>query len=129
MFERAKACWPSCTEQQTAPELRLAAIFREQGEQARAQREMKAYVRRTARAFSPRYTLAEYERDAGNRAEELKLLRECNRIDPFYRDLHVRMAEACKALGRDAEAAAGAPPSCAPRPGARRVCRRSTCRR
>ena len=105
MFERAKACWPSCTEQQTAPELRLAAIFREQGEQARAQREMKAYVRRTARAFSPRYTLAEYERDAGNRAEELKLLRECNRIDPFYRDLHVRMAEACKALGRDAEAA------------------------
>jgi len=105
MFQRAKACWPSCTEQETAPELRLARIYRDRGEGAQAQREMKAYVRRTARAFAPRYTLAEFERGADNRAEELKLLRECNRIDPFYRELHVRMAEASAALGRLADAA------------------------
>ena len=105
MFQRAKACWPSCTEQATAPELRLARIYRDQGDRTQAQMEMKAYVRRTARAFAPRYTLAEFERDAGNREEELRLLRECNRIDPFYRELHERMAAACAALGRDAEAA------------------------
>ncbi|MEC8252135.1 MAG: tetratricopeptide repeat protein [Planctomycetota bacterium] len=105
MFGRAKACWPSCTEQATAPELRIAAIYRGRGDQAKAQAEMKAFVRRTARAFAPRFTLAEFERDAGDRAAELKLLRECNRIDPFYRELHVRMAAAYEALGRDAEAA------------------------
>lgn len=105
MFQRAKACWPSCTEQATAPELRLAKIYRDQGDRAQAQMEMKAYVRRTARAFQPRYTLAEFERESDNRAEELKLLKECNRIDPFYRELHVRMADALVALGRRAEAA------------------------
>ncbi|MGC6488013.1 MAG: tetratricopeptide repeat protein [Planctomycetota bacterium] len=105
MFQRAKACWPSCTEQATAPELRLARIYRDQGDRTRAQMEMKAYVRRTARAFAPRYTLAEFEREAGNRDEELRLLRECNRIDPFYRQLHERMGAAYAALGRDAEAA------------------------
>ena len=105
MFQRAKACWPSCTEQATAPELRLAKVYRDQGDRAQAQMEMKAYVRRTARAFQPRYTLAEFERESDNRAEELKLLKECNRIDPFYRELHVRMAEAYAALGRRAQAA------------------------
>ena len=105
MLQRAKSCWPSCTEQATAPELRLARIYRDQGDSTQAQMEMKAYVRRTARAFAPRFTLAEFERDAGNRDEELRLLRECNRIDPFYRDLHEQMAAACAALGRDAEAA------------------------
>ena len=68
MFQRAKACWPSCTEQATAPELRLAKIYRDQGDRARAQMEMKAYVRRTARAFQPRYTLAEFERESDNPA-------------------------------------------------------------
>lgn len=105
MFQRAKACWPNCTEQETAPELRLAKIYRDQGERTQAQMEMKSYVRRTARAFLPRYTLAEFERDAGNRQEELKLLLECNRIDPFYRDLHVRMGDAYEALGKKAQAA------------------------
>jgi len=104
-FQRAKACWPSCTEQGTAPELRLAKIYRDQGERTQAQMEMKSYVRRTARAFVPRFTLAEFERDADNRQEELKLLVECNRIDPFYRELHVRMGDAYEALGKQAKAA------------------------
>lgn len=117
MFERAKACWPSCTEQATAPELRIAAIHRGRGDQAKAQAEMKAYVRRTARAFAPRFTLAEFEREAGDRAAELKLLRECNRIDPFYRELHVRMASAYEALGRAAEAAREYEVAAAVRPG------------
>ncbi|MFN3240132.1 MAG: tetratricopeptide repeat protein [Planctomycetota bacterium] len=105
MFQRAKACWPSCTEQATAPELRLAKIYRDQGERTQAQMEMKSYVRRTARAFVPRYTLAEFEREAGNRNEELRLLLECNRIDPFYRELHERMGDAYEALGKEAQAA------------------------
>ncbi len=105
MFQRAKACWPNCTEQETAPELRLARIYRDRGDRTQAQMEMKAYVRRTARAFAPRFTLAEFERDEGNRQEELRLLVECNRIDPFYRELHVRMADAYAALGQRAKAA------------------------
>tara|TARA_R110002072_G_scaffold87129_6_gene196690 strand:+ start:9388 stop:12348 length:2961 start_codon:yes stop_codon:yes gene_type:complete len=104
-WQRAKACWPSCTEQQTAPELRLAKLYRDQGERTQAQMEMKSYCRRTARAFTPRYTLAEFEKEAGNRRAELQYLIECNRIDPFYREMHVRMGEAYEALGQLPQAA------------------------
>jgi len=103
-WQRAKACWPSCTEQANAPELRLAKLYRDRGDQTQAQMEMKSYVRRTARAFAPRYTLAEFEKEAGNRKGELQYLIECNRIDPFYREMHVRMGEAYEALGRLPEA-------------------------
>lgn len=104
-WQRAKACWPACTEQGSAPELRLARLYRDQGEKEKAQMEMKAYCRRTARAFTPRMTLAEFERESGNRAEELRYLVECNRIDPFHRELHVRLGEAYEALGKPAQAA------------------------
>ncbi len=105
MWQRAKACWPGCTEQELAPELRLAALYRKQEDPTRAQMEMKAYCRRTARAFEPRMTLAQYAKEAGNRAEELKFLVECNRIDPFHRELHVRLGEAYEALGKPLQAA------------------------
>ena len=104
-WQRAKACWPSCTEQETAPELRLAKLYRVQGDSTQAQMEMKSFCRRTARAFAPRYTLAEFEKKADNRRAELDYLIECNRIDPFYREMHVRMGEAYEALGQPAQAA------------------------
>jgi tetratricopeptide (TPR) repeat protein len=104
-WQRAKACWPACTDQHTAPELLLARLYRDRGDRDQAQMEMKAYCRRTARAFQPRYTLAEFERDAGNRGEEARYLVECNRIDPFHRELHVRLADAYEALGKPAAAA------------------------
>lgn len=104
-WQRAKACWPTCTEQESAPELRLAKLYRDQGEQVQSQMEMKAYCRRTARAYQPRDMLAQFEKKAGNRREELQLLTECNRIDPFCRELHVRMGDAYEALGRTAQAA------------------------
>lgn len=105
MYQRAKACWPNCTEQDTAPELKLARLYRDQGDRARAQAEMKTFCGRTARAFTPRYTLATFEKEAGNRAEELRYLVECNRIDPFHRELHVRLGEAYEALGKPIDAA------------------------
>jgi tetratricopeptide (TPR) repeat protein len=104
-WQRAKACWPDCTEQQSAPELRLARLYRQQGDPTRAQMEMKAYCRRTARAFAPRYTLAEFERESGNIAQQAQYLVECNRIDPFHRELHVRLGEAYEALGKRPQAA------------------------
>lgn len=104
-WQRAKACWPGCTEQASSPELRLARLYRDQGDRTRAQMEMKAYCRRTARAFQPRYTLAEFERESGNIAEQAKYLVECNRIDPFHRELHVLLGEAYEALGKPAKAA------------------------
>ncbi len=104
-WQRAKACWPACTDQHVAPELLLAKLYRDRGERDQAQMEMKAYCRRTARAFQPRYTLAEFERDGGNRAEEARYLVECNRIDPFHRELHVRLGDAYEALGKLAPAA------------------------
>ncbi|MBX3463124.1 MAG: hypothetical protein KF830_08130 [Planctomycetes bacterium] len=116
-WQRAKACWPNCTEQESAPELRLARLYREQGDPTRAQMEMKAYCRRTARAFAPRYALAEFEREAGDIAEQARYLVECNRIDPFQRELHVRLGEAYETLGKRAQAAlefevaAAVPPS------------------
>jgi tetratricopeptide (TPR) repeat protein len=104
-WQRAKACWPSCTEQESAPELRLARLYRDEGDPTRAQMEMKAYCRRTARAFTPRYTLADFELEAGNREEQVKYLVECNRIDPFHRELHSKLGEAYEALGQRAPAA------------------------
>jgi tetratricopeptide (TPR) repeat protein len=104
-WQRAKACWPNCTEQTLAPELRLARLYREQGDRTRAEMEMKAYCRRTARAFAPRYTLAEFERESGNVPEQVRYLVECNRIDPFHAELHERLGEAYETLGKRAQAA------------------------
>lgn len=115
-WQRAKACWPACTEQENAPELRLARLYRDRNERTRAQMEMKTYCQRTARAFTPRMTLAQFERDEGNREQEARYLEECNRIDPFHRTLHVQLAEAYEALGkralaaREFEMAAAVPP-------------------
>ena len=105
MWEAAKACWPSCTEQQNAPELLLARLYRDRGDEAKEQAEMRAWCKRSGRAYQPRWRLAEFERSAGRRAEELRFLVECNRIDPFHRELHLLMASACVALGKKAEAA------------------------
>lgn len=116
-WQRAKACWPTCTEQDTAPELRLARLYRDSGDRTRAQMEMKSFCSRTARAFTPRMTLAAFERDADNRAIEARYLEECNRIDPFGRQLHVQLGEAYEALdkralaAREYEMAAAVPPS------------------
>lgn len=104
-WQRAKACWPACTEGDSAPELLLARVYRDRGDRTQAQMEMKAYCRRSARAFTPRYTLAEFEKESGNRTEEARFLVECNRIDPFHRELHVRLGEAYEELGKLAPAA------------------------
>ncbi|MCR9244132.1 MAG: hypothetical protein NXI31_03815 [bacterium] len=115
-WQRAKRCWPKCTEQANAPELLLAALYRDRNDRTRAQMEMKTYCQRTARAFTPRRTLAEFERDAGNREQEIRYLVECNRIDPFDRSLHVELGEAYQAVGkralaaREFEMAAAVPP-------------------
>ncbi len=104
-FRRAKVCWPNCTEQENAPELLLAAILREQGEEDAARLELAAFCARTARAYAPRWELAQHARQIGDRAEEVRLLLECNRIDPFRRELHVLLGEGFEALGKRAEAA------------------------
>jgi tetratricopeptide (TPR) repeat protein len=104
-WQKAKACWPSCTEQDKAPELLLAALYRQTGRRDQALMEMKAYCRRTARAYEPRWMLAEFERESGNREAEAKYLEECNQIDPFRRQLHVLLGEAYEALGRQVMAA------------------------
>lgn len=100
MYQAAKQCWPTCTEQQEAPELRLARLYRDGGDDARAATEMAAFCKRTARAFQPRYQLAELAQAAGNRDEEQRWLTECNRIDPFHRQLHERLGAAAEALGQ-----------------------------
>lgn len=104
-WQRAKACWPKCTEQENAPELLLARLYRDRNDRTRAQMEMKTYCNRTARAFTPRRTLATFERESGNREQEIKYLVECNRIDPFDRSLHLELGEAYEAIDKRALAA------------------------
>jgi tetratricopeptide (TPR) repeat protein len=104
-FQRAKACWPACTEQENAPELLLAKLYRDRGDADRALMEMKAYCKRTGRAYAPRWTLAQFAHDQGDRKEEARLLTECNRIDPFRRELHRRLGDADLALGDERSAA------------------------
>jgi tetratricopeptide (TPR) repeat protein len=104
-FEAAKRCWPNCTEQDNAPELLIAAIHREQGRQDDAILQLRAYCKRTARAYAPRWALAERSREAGDREDELLWLEQCNQIDPFRRELHVRLGECHELGGRLARAA------------------------
>jgi tetratricopeptide (TPR) repeat protein len=104
-WQRAKACWPGCTEQENAPELLLARLYREQDRAEQALMELKAYCKRSGRAFRPRWELAEFERQAGHRDAEVRYLEACNGIDPFMRDLHVLLGEGYESLGRKAEAA------------------------
>lgn len=105
MYRAAMKCWPNCTEQEVAPELLLGRLLRGQGREEEVLDLLRAYCSRTGRAYAPRIQLATAARAAGNREEELRWLTECNRIDPFSRDLHVRMGEALEALGRKADAA------------------------
>lgn len=101
----AKACWPACTEVASAPELLLARLHKQRGDAAAALAETKAYCRRSARAFAPRYELAMAARTAGDAAEAVRWFVECNRIDPFHRELHVFLGEGYETLGRLPEAA------------------------
>jgi tetratricopeptide (TPR) repeat protein len=127
MYQAAKACWPACTDQNSSPELRLAQLYRQAGDDVRASAEMATFCRRTARAFQPRYQLAELARAAGRRDEERRWLTECNRIDPFHRELHERLAAAAEALGqrdvaaREFEMAAAVPAALDRRRGQRGV--------
>ena len=104
-FEAAKRCWPACTEQNDAPELLIAAALREQGKKDEALMQLREYCRRTARAYSPRWTLAGYYRDAGDRDEELVWLQQCAQIDPFRREMHVRIGECLELSGKIEQAA------------------------
>ena len=103
-FQRAKACWPHCTEEANAPNLLLAALLRKHGRRDDALLELKSYVARTARAFGPRLQLAAMEREQGNHAAAAKLLEEAIQIDPFMRSLHEQLAAELLQVGRTREA-------------------------
>ncbi len=100
----AKRCWPNCTDQALAPELKLAKLYMLQGMRDESMMELKTYCKRTARAFDPRLRLAAFERSAGNRKQEAQLLEEAIQIDPFVRSVHVELGECYVALGRKADA-------------------------
>ncbi|MDP6928151.1 MAG: tetratricopeptide repeat protein, partial [Planctomycetota bacterium] len=97
-YQRAKDCWPGCTDQKVAPSLLLARLYRELGRQDDAMVELRAFCELTGRAFQPRLELAEIERKRGDRRAEARYLREAAEIDPFLRRLHVRLGDALVAL-------------------------------
>ncbi|MSR37323.1 MAG: tetratricopeptide repeat protein [Planctomycetes bacterium] len=105
MFQQAKKLWTGCTEQENAPELLLAAIYRERGERELVMHELRTYCQRSGRAYAPRWTLAEFAREQGDRQEEARLLSECNQIDPFRSELHRLLASAQESLGDHRSAA------------------------
>ncbi|MCC6669809.1 MAG: tetratricopeptide repeat protein [Planctomycetes bacterium] len=103
-YRAAKRCWPRCTDQGVAPQLRIARLLRQQRRAAEAMEELREYCTLTARAFQPRIDLAAFERERGDRAAEIRFLEEAAQIDPFYRALHVQLGEAYLATGRAADA-------------------------
>jgi tetratricopeptide (TPR) repeat protein len=98
-YQAAKACWPQCTDQEQSPLLAIARVLRKQKKLTEPMMETKAFCKRTARAFTPRMQLAEYERGLGNRKAEAEYLEEAIQIDPFMRSLHVQLGDAYVALG------------------------------
>jgi tetratricopeptide (TPR) repeat protein len=99
-YQAAKLCWPGCTDQGAAPELALAGIYREAGRRAEAMAELRTYCARTARAYAPRLELAAFAAENGARQEEIELLEQAVQIDPFARQVHLRLADAYEAVGR-----------------------------
>jgi tetratricopeptide (TPR) repeat protein len=65
---------------------------------------VKAFCKRTARAFQPRVQLATYERERGNHKAAAAYLEEAIQIDPFMRSLHQHLGDAYLKLGKLAEA-------------------------
>jgi len=98
-YQAAKACWPQCTDQGSSPMLKISKVLTEQGKQVEAMMEMKAFCKRTARAFDPRVQLAAYERKNGNHKAAAGYLEEAIQIDPFMRSLHQHLGEAYLKLG------------------------------
>jgi tetratricopeptide (TPR) repeat protein len=105
-YQRAKGCWPDCTDQSVAPSLLLARVLNELERETEAMMELKIFCSRTARAFAPRLQLAAYEQKQGNRKLEAEYLEQALRIDPFMRELHLRLADAYEAIDRPSDAIA-----------------------
>ena len=103
-YQAAKACWPQCTDQASSPMLRIAKVLRQQGKLVESMMEVKAFCKRTARAFQPRVELATYERERGNHKAAAAYLEEAIQIDPFMRSLHQHLGDAYLKLGKLAEA-------------------------
>jgi len=103
-YQFAKRCWPGCTEQAVAPNLRLARILRRLERPDEAMAELAGFCSLTGRAFAPRLELAEFYRAKDERRLEAKCLEEANEIDPFMRSLHERLGDAYVALGRQSDA-------------------------
>lgn len=105
-YQRAKGCWPDCTDQNVAPSLQLGRVLTALDRNTEAMMELKSFCSRTARAFSPRLKLADYEQVQGNRKLEAEYLEQAIRIDPFMRTLHIRLADAYEAIDRQSDAIA-----------------------
>lgn len=103
-YQFAKRCWPRCTEQTVAPNLRIARILRQLERVDEAMAELAGFCSLTGRAFQPRLELAEFYRSKDQRRLEASCLEEANEIDPFMRSLHERLGDAYVALDRKAEA-------------------------
>jgi tetratricopeptide (TPR) repeat protein len=99
-YQLSKRCWGSCTDQASSPHLRIARVLRKAGRDDEALMELKSFCKQTGRAFAPRLEIAEFEKQRGDRASEMRYLEEANAIDPFMRSLHERLAESYSALGK-----------------------------
>lgn len=103
-YQAAKSCWPQCTDQASSPLLKISNVLTKQGKLTEAMMEVKAFCKRTARAFDPRVQLANYERENGNHKAAALYLEEAIQIDPFMRLLHSQLGDAYVKLGKLAEA-------------------------
>lgn len=103
-YQFAKRCWPRCTEQAVAPSLRIARVLRKLDREVDAMAELAGYCALTGRALQPRLDLAAFHARQGDKGLEIKFLEEALQIDPFMRDLHVRLGDAYVATDRAGEA-------------------------
>ena len=103
-YQAADRAWPDCTEPGSAPLLNMSRLERELGNTKDANRLLERFVSLSSRAFDPRIELAGIARQRGDNSRELELLEQANRIDPFSRSLHVRLAGCYEEAGRSNEA-------------------------
>lgn len=102
-FRKAKACFPRYVGPQDPPHL-IAQILLTKGQRDEAMQELYEFTRVHHTDLPDRMTLADWRLEKGDLLGAEALLLEANAIDPFERDVHLRLADAYRKMGQNEKA-------------------------
>ncbi len=100
----AQSDFPGFDEAALSAEIRLAALYEEQGRTADAMAARMRWLAFNAGEYELRVVVARWLAGEDRHAESVRYWREANEVDPFRRSLHLGWGRSLRALGRHEEA-------------------------